>query len=396
MKKLIKKQLFLTLLTMMSVNSVVAQSMINTVVPGSDGNLPTPPVIAQAEAGHFGGLTLKSVYLDKTDRIWLADLQIPVIEDGEAEVQYSLNGTDGWTGASTFYFHTVKFPASETAYFRLVISGGAMNGYVSNVVKALKPKDKFHIGIGYSEPNFIAVGNDVYAHYIDMSLIIGDNVRDIDRTEVFDNCHYKWYRQNPNTGEQTLIEGQTNDIYTPILEDVGYELVSVMYGDENFADFYTSHCHGIVLLPILTSTEHMNEQGVIINTNYVLPDPEKDLWMLSEGENGSEPKPFPASSVKTIKPGQYSISMNTPENLYIPWGYGESPYILCMSSENWDSFREFFLIEDMLSSIPGVIQNDEKNIVDRYSISGQRMNANQRGIMIERTGNGQTKKVLIK
>jgi hypothetical protein len=86
MKKLIKKLLFLTLLTMMSVNSVVAQSMINTVVPGSDGNLPTPPVIAQAEAGHFGGLTLKSVYLDKTDRIWLADLQIPVIEDGEAEV----------------------------------------------------------------------------------------------------------------------------------------------------------------------------------------------------------------------------------------------------------------------------------------------------------------------
>ena len=43
MKKLIKKLLFLTLLTMMSVNSVVAQSMINTVVPGSDGNLPTPP-----------------------------------------------------------------------------------------------------------------------------------------------------------------------------------------------------------------------------------------------------------------------------------------------------------------------------------------------------------------
>jgi hypothetical protein len=34
--------------------------------------------------------------------------------------------------------------------------------------------------------------------------------------------------------------------------------------------------------------------------------------------------------------------------------------------------------------------------VDRYSISGQRVNANQRGIMIERTGNGQTKKVLIK
>ena len=354
---------------MMTLSSAHAQHAVSAVVPGCDGDLPAPPTIEQAEPGHFGGLILKSVFFDKSDYRWLAELQFPVLPnmgDGTFDIQYMLPESEDWASTTKYYFNTVRFPGSDHVKYRLVIKGGPMDGYVSNTVIAVKPQKRFHVGIGYSEPNFIAVGNDVYAHYVDISLISGSENnwthKDVNRAETMQHYHYEWFRQNPNTGDVVLIEGQNDRIYTPTLEDVGYELVSVIYGDDSFADFYTQHSHGKVRLPILTSMALLNAEGAIINTNYVLPDPEKNLWIFQS--TGEENKNVPFESVKTIKPGQYSVRLKTEENMYMPWGYGDFPYILCMSSPNWDSFREFFLMDQMPLPIPVIVQKDGQNMTD--------------------------------
>ena len=72
-------------------------------------------------------------------------------------------------------------------------------------------------------------------------------------------------------------------------------------------------------------------------------------------------------------------------NLYVPEG--------CVDAyKAADTWKEFFNIETSLNSL----ENKVSVTTDSYSINGQRTNSNHRGLTIQRTSNGQTRKVITK
>ena len=396
MKKYMLKVLCLTLLSMM-VNIAVAQHVVNAVQPGCDGDLPALPEIPEPEEGRFGPLILNKFYLEMDymisyyDFTKLAVLEFPDVKEygGDyyvIEVLDRDDPTSQWKvipgdSKSIYSRHAtqLKIESSGNVNFRLRISGGPKDGWLSNEVEVpfFMTVNPVWVSEGYSQPNFIAVGLPVYPHYVGMREIGKDSEgrsipKDVNRSDII--SHLFWYRLNPKTGEMTSLKKDDNErqTYTPTLDDVGYEIVSALRGDwgnlDDYSsmlkgrDFYSTHSHGVVQLPIFTSTEMMNDEGAVINTNYVLPEPEKHMWIYNNSEG--QPVAFPESAVKTIKPGQYSVRLNTQENIYTPWGYGESPYILCMSSPAWMSFREFMLIDQQLIPVPIVVKKDGQYIID--------------------------------
>ncbi len=393
-KRYMLKVLCLTLLSMV-MNIAVAQHVVNAVEPGCDGDLPALPVIQEPEEGRFGPLIFSKFYLEMDYMISYYDFTRLVVLDfpdvknygGDYYILEALDQsvTDSqWTvipaDAKSIYSRNatqLKINSSGFTSFRLRISGGPKDGWLSNEVEVpyFPTTSPGWVSEGYSQPNFIAVGLPVYPHYVDMRVIGKDSQdrsvpKEVNRSEII--SHLFWYRLNPKTGEMTSLKKDDNErqTYTPTIDDVGYEIVSVLRGDWGNPDdltsmlrghdFYSTHSHGVVQLPIHTSTEMMYSDGAIINTNYILPEPEKHLWIYSNSEG--QPVAFPESAVKTIKPGQYSVRLNTEENIYTPWGYGESPYMLCMSSPAWQSFREFMLREQQPIPVPIVVKKDGQGV----------------------------------
>ena len=52
----------------------------------------------------------------------------------------------------------------------------------------------------------------------------------------------------------------------------------------------------------------MDNTGFVLNSEYVLPDPEKNLLFTQDWSEESM-KPFAEGSLTALKPGQYSVEM---------------------------------------------------------------------------------------
>jgi hypothetical protein len=103
---------------------------------------------------------------------------------------------------------------------------------------------------------------------------------------------------------------------------------------------------------------YAGDDGILLNTNYVLPDPEKNLWRNTEGWgswDGDEDYMqgrFDEGVVKTVKPGQYAIKINAKDLFFQQIGYGDQPYMLCRRGIHWWSYRQFFVSEAEIYPIP--------------------------------------------
>ena len=367
MKKSIQKVILSSLMILFSITTAMAQMV--EVVPGSKGALPAPPAIAEAQEGHFGSLALKQVslqseYMFSYYRYYLETrLEFRPVSDFGGDsytIQYHTANSDTWETVNDeqLWYNQYGEAWVEIDHdgskawpitYRLKLNGGPMDGWVSNEVVAEKPYKAIYAGIGYSEPNFIYAGLKVYSHYIDCKVIPAEEQKekrwiDIPRGDV--KVSYKWYLRNPNTYEMTKIEGATSGTYTPTTEQTGYELVSEVEGTYNNAYVKTQHSFGVIKLPILASLEYAGPDGFILNTDYILPDPENDLYVTlwDEEAQADVHKTF-QGMIKTTQPGQYVVEGNIEEFMYYEMNYGSSPYQLSMWSRHWSGYHEFVLMQ---------------------------------------------------
>ncbi|MBQ9201378.1 MAG: carboxypeptidase regulatory-like domain-containing protein [Bacteroidales bacterium] len=67
--------------------------------------------------------------------------------------------------------------------------------------------------------------------------------------------------------------------------------------------------HGIVQLPITASLAYIGGDGFILNTEYILPDPSKNLALGEPWGGGEAIEPIPKTALSVEAPGQYKVRM---------------------------------------------------------------------------------------
>ena len=300
--------------------------MATPVEPGSKGNLPTLPARpAEAEEGHFGGLeldhqTMNGIILNGyyTYEGWL---RFPKPTEYEADyytLQYRQVGTDDWKtwiGSDDQPYHfegdnacpSLDYMETE---FRLKIHGGPKDGYISNVVKVTYPVvGKCRVRSYPLPSDNQLVGRPVRLTYLNVDRHDYPEYNQTKQFTVEDNCYrYSWYRRNPNTGEMTKIEGANTTEYTPTVDDLGYQVVIVVTGDDEHVSFMSTINFQLVQLPLECSVEYMDKTGFTLNSAYVLPNPSKNLLITDLDD--WEMKSFADGSLTTLKPGQYTVELD--------------------------------------------------------------------------------------
>ncbi|MBP5691328.1 MAG: hypothetical protein J6W99_04255 [Bacteroidaceae bacterium] len=364
------RKFYLTFMALMGMLTISAQPIPSTVAnPGGKGNLPQIPVIAPARANEFTGLDLETVGYDS----WIvngnyrvvAHLSFPIIATYEGEyytVQYRATGSAEWShimdGDNPVHYDGYTVGITPYLYgktdYRLVIHGGPMDGYVSNIVTATPPPLLSRY-TGWSEdPSIehcmvdIPVGEEFTVSV--SSHIDGSDYSYSTEDEVFT---YKWYRRNPNNWDMEEIPGATERIYTPTLNDVGYQLVIEVAGDGEHTGFTLRHpLHGVVCVPVQASLSYVGPDGFILATDYVIPNPQ-EMFVRSETWV-DDPAEFNPECISVRNPGEYVFSI--PENQfdYCIYELSNPGYYLTFYYEEMEWYREVQIMCDRYKGILGV------------------------------------------
>lgn len=283
------------------------------VIPGSKGPLPEMPTLEKAEDGHFGGLHLSHTTLSSFQGInWSYDVEFsfpsPQTFGGDSyTLQMNRDGAWETYSESITGYSCIASVTGRT--YRLVLHGGDKDGWVSNEVAVpviTIPSQKKYTEYNANQQTFVGStlrGSSLTIYvYADIN-----NLRSY--TSYKDDASFvrTWYRRNPNTGKMTYT-GVSGLMYTVTSEDVGYEIVEVVEGDNKKTDFYYSLSMGVGKFPVFSSAEFFYE-GIIVNTEYDIPNPETvfgfNVW--NEESGGSEVQPFAPENFKVLAPGRYAI-----------------------------------------------------------------------------------------
>lgn len=349
MKENLLKTMLSAAMTVFAISTAMAQHAPESkdVVPASKGNLPTDiPVIAQAEEGHAGCLQLDQVtyWTGWSERIeaWLT---MPYPNEFGCEyftLQFRTTADGEWSNYNDDHFEYANATPQMTAstYYRVIAHGGDKDGYISNEVFVEYPiVNHCHIKSWSSSGAFdfqttgskIRAGTVVIYKYYDPN---PDKTEDGYALEYKtyteqDGCfRYQWYRRNPNTGEMTAIEGATDREYVITAEDVSYEIVELIKGDDRTLSFTKAFNHGVIRLPIPSSIAYLDNSGFMLNTEYVIPDPKNIVlsnWSEDDGIEVSQPL---GDAIKEVKPGQYWVTMDRKKYDYGTLTYGKAPFYL--------------------------------------------------------------------
>lgn len=313
------KRSLLSIMTVFAIGTAMAQPSSNPVEPGTKGNLPALQDVPAATENILPILHLEMVTGTYVSNAFTQELSLrfPAAETfgGQYFVLQYKSG-DSWVDYAS-YDGVVKFendnagPTHLAREYRLKLNGGNKNGWVSNVITVPYVASLGCIlsWLDYSESLFVGAGIVLRncLPYVEKIKEDGENENFDEKSPYF---VYEWYRRNPYTYEMTLIQGATGFEYTPTIEDVGYEIVKVVTGDNQNLGFYGAHTDGIVKMPIEASIEYFDNNGFVLNTSYVLPNGGKGLCLSAEkGNPYCESVPLPEGSVKELKPGQYAVSI---------------------------------------------------------------------------------------
>ena len=325
MKSILHKTILLSLMTVFAIGTVVAQPPSSKPIePGTKGNLPALKDVPAATEGILPILHLEMITGTYIFSTYYQELMLTFPTAQSLGGQYYLlqyKDGDSWAnclsddGPAQFEGDNAAPIVGNHIYsnvLRLKLVGGEKNGWVSNTITVPNIADLncFLSTLDHSWTDFVGAGIMLRncKAYVEKHTDGGK------KEEYDENCEYykyQWYRRNPNTYDMTLIEDATGFEYTPTIDDVGYEIVKVVTGDNEHLGFYGAHTDGIVKMPIEASIEYMDRNGFVLNTSYVLPDGGKGLCLSAEpGDPYSKSVPFPEGSVKELKPGQYAVSIN--------------------------------------------------------------------------------------
>ena len=363
------KKLLLILTILLCTGLTNAQPTPSEVVkPGAKGNLPQLTTISPAREGEIPILTLADEGFDPyIVNGWThneANLSFPLVKDVGCEyytIQQRANATSAWEtimdGDTPRHYSENTVGTSVTAFamydYRLVLHGGEMDGYVSNIVTT-KPLSMYSRYRSWSESPSVEhcmVGVPVGSQLSFSAETYQDGkITEYSTEENPEYFTYQWYLRNPNNGDITVISGATSPIYTPKVEDAGYQLVIEVGGDKKHLDFYLYHgLTGVVCVPVQASVAYIGPDGFILNTDYVIADPQKAFVL---GETWTEETPtLDPNSISEVEAGTYKFRI--PENQY---NYGiyelsNPAYFLTfiykgMGSEGEDWYREVQLMSD--------------------------------------------------
>ena len=259
-----------------------------TIVPGTKGQLPEFPQLAGPVAGQFAGLCLDYVVCSD-GRGFNAVITFPYVRDIESAdgayytIQVREEYSDGWVDyinpfrgedypdqISGSTWATGVYIASDTD-IRLVLHGGAKDGWVSNAVGAKAPETRV-ITESRSEPGMST--STIYP-LVGMPLLYTCTMRvgETDYTNENGNFTYQWYRRNPNNYAMHAISGATASSYTPTMEDVGYQLIIEVHGENSTSFYFRTRGTEVVHMPVRVSLAYMGEDGFVLNSEYELPQP---------------------------------------------------------------------------------------------------------------------------
>ena len=320
MKMTIQKTILSSLMTLFAISTAMAQPSSNPVEPGAKGNLPAVQDVPASTENILPILQLEMVTGTYVFDTYTQELLLKFPEATTLGGQYYIlqyKSNNSWADYAS-YDGVIHFEGDNAAptfcshEFRLKLSGGEKNGWVSNVVTVpyINSLTCFLTWLDHSMTDFVGAGIMLRncLPYVQKTNDDGEEEEFNEKSPYF---VYKWYRRNPNTYEMTLIQGATEFEYTPTIEDVGYEIVKVVMGDNDNVAFYGAHTDGIVKMPIEASIEYLDDNGFILNTSYVLPNGGKGLCISAEpGDPYCESVPLPEGSIKELKPGQYAVSIN--------------------------------------------------------------------------------------
>ena len=363
MKTSIQKMIVSSAMALFAISTAMAQHhAMWDIIPASKGSLPVPQEIPGPAEGRFPGLTLEEVdYNHHTGAIvngyWMnLDAYEPYMPVFYPEtfggdyytLQYRTKSSGVWKTYTDDNGNPVQYSGrisaltpeiSEDTDYRLQIHGGPMDGYLSNEVSAKMPTVNYSVITRryVSQPNFITPGVKVEGALIDAERQDRGHLEDYEAkyntlaSFGYDSSCYRhqWYRRNPKTYDMEPIAGATELDYTPTVEDVGYELVDVTTGDDINISFYAASNHGIVSVAIGAAIEYIGDDGFVLNTDYDIPEPEKNIILNRyDDATGTEIEAPFGNALEKRKPGQYAIKMNAELYTYGQLMYADEGYNL--------------------------------------------------------------------
>lgn len=306
-----------SVLMLLTSADAMAQRSPQAVVPGSQGTLPTNlPVLTPAHEGEIPGLTLDSYYLYANYGLehMIVDLKLPYPFD--TDIEYFTMYVDGKVlhdeyGAPRKFRDNASLQQTyTTATYQAEVHGGVNDGKRTNVVTVNIPQSDIstQIHTTFWSNNDAVVGIKIDAPEVTLyHHVEGATDEDIEKT-----YQYTWIRRNPNNYEDTVIEGATQNFYTPTVQDAGYLIVCQITGDNKLTRFGAEFTLGNgdpVYLPVFCSFDYYDNDGFIINTDYVLPNkndikPKGMYW----GEDGEFHEEYAkVSEVVELQPGKYKV-----------------------------------------------------------------------------------------
>lgn len=340
------KQFSLTLLLLVGIvgfSSAWAQPRVLPVEPGCEGRLPSLSTVEKTEVSYLPILQLENIYTDVLiyagqPRFWhtiecrfpypseieAQSYRMEALIDGQWEEQVDMLENDNFS---------VRIPSSEPTSYRLVVVGGPNDGKYSNVITAEDQKVNTSIAdwSRFSDSQSSYVGYKWRAPRANRLKVDNEEVEDYGSY-----IRYKWYRRNPYTYEETLIEGATGEYYTLSTEDVGYDVIAETCGDGVHLDFMIRDYMPKVTMAIICSTEYVGKDGIVLNTNYILPDLSElqfgnYQWSEETFEQYWKEQSF--ESVTTRKPGQYVFRGQLNDDyLQIVYGSEHTPLYMRVAS----------------------------------------------------------------
>jgi len=372
---LMKKKLTLFIVALLGLLSASAQNGRTPaeVVPGCKGALPELPTLTPAREGELPILELTHVGYDTYyfgGGVYIAaNLSFPMVAEVGCEyytVQYRPHGAGSWNtlkdGDDPTHYddRTIGAPLRITAStdFRLALHGGEKDGYVSNIVTATPPSF-YSRYIGWTESPTIEhtmVGIPVGEQFsVTSRTYVEGETTDYTSQEFPEYFTYQWYRRNPNNWDMEEIEGATDAVYTPTEEDLGYQLVIGVGGDKVHCDFTLLHpLNGVVCVPVLASVGYIGSDGFVLNTEYVIPEPQK-MFTRMEYDWMENPDLFDPSCISERAPGQYVFRTPMDDYNYRIFELANPAYYLTFYYEMMGWYREVQIMSDAYMAGLGVM-----------------------------------------
>ena len=330
--------LFFLLLT----GSIQHVHAVDPFVPGAGGTLPSFTEF-QPIAGNVGGFLVYSSTRHNnffgTGTYAEVNMSFPDAATYGAEtIVLQYKKSDGsWTNflnnetEITTTGNNFSLELYQTYTFRLLLRGGAKNGYVSNEQTAdLALADTYFGQVTLDESMFLTgvmspwVGRGLQVSYIVNKLSDGSVVQG--------GLTYQWSRVNPITFEQTAIPGANSLIYATTAADLGYRISVKATGDQTTVGGFYQMMSGMnVVSPNKCFVTNPSISGFTLNLY-------KDVAKLDTGDLMLRDKDYLKVPVASVTKGAGSgvFQINAALSL------DKSPYYLQNNSGFWKICTEMF------------------------------------------------------